>query len=79
MGQAIWDHGSVPKHMRWEIIILLPKGGSDYHRIRLMEPFWKVMEKVMAAQLASIKFHDGLHGGLPGQGMGKAMIKAKLA
>ncbi len=27
----------------------------------------------------SIKFHDGLHGGLPGQGIGTATIKAKLA
>ncbi len=33
----------------------------------------------MVAQLALIKFHDGLHGGLPGQGTGTAMIKAKLA
>jgi hypothetical protein len=52
--------------MRWEIIILLPKGGGDYRGIRLLEPFWKVVEKIMVAQLASIKFHDGLHGGLPG-------------
>jgi hypothetical protein len=33
----------------------------------------------MVAQLVSIKFHDGLHGGLPGWGMGMAMIEAKLA
>jgi hypothetical protein len=33
----------------------------------------------MVAQLASIKFHDGLHGGLPGRGMGSATIKAKFA
>jgi hypothetical protein len=79
MMQAIWEHGSIPEQMRWEIIILSPEGGGDYHGIRLLEPFWKVMEKVMVAQLASIKFHDGLHGGLPGQGTGMAMIKAKLA
>ena len=65
--------------MRWEIIVLLPKGGGNYHGIGLLEPFWKVMKKSMVAGLASIKFHDGLHGGLPGQGMGMATIKAKLA
>ncbi len=49
MMQAIWEHGAVTKQMRWEIIVLLPKGGSDYCGIGLLEPFWKVMEKVMVA------------------------------
>jgi hypothetical protein len=60
--------------MRWEIIILLPKIGGDYCRTRLLKPFWKVVEKVMVARLASIKFHDGLHGGLPVWGTGMATI-----
>jgi hypothetical protein len=77
--QAIWEHGSIPKQMRWEIIILLPKAGSDYHRIGLLEPFWKVVEKIIVAQLALIEFHDGLNGRLLGQGMGTATIKVKLA
>jgi hypothetical protein len=77
--QAIWEHGSIPEQMRWEIIVLLPKGGGDYRRMGLLEPFWKVVEKIMVAQLASIKFHDCLHGGLPGRGMGTATIEAKLA
>jgi hypothetical protein len=79
MMQAVWEHGSIPKQMKWEIIVLLPKRGGDYHGIGLMEPFWKVVEKIMLTQLLSIKFHDGLHGGLPGRGMGTATIKAKLA
>ncbi len=77
--QAVWEQGSIPLQMIWKIIILLPKGGSDYHGIGLLKPFWKVMEKIMVARLASTKFHDGLHGGLPGRGMGMATIKAKLA
>jgi hypothetical protein len=66
MMQAIWEHGSIPEQMRWEIIVLLPKGGGDYRGIGLLEPFWKVVEKMMVARLASIEFHEGLHGGLPG-------------
>ena len=77
--EAIWEQGSVPEQMRWEIIVLLPKGGGDYRGIGLLEPFWKVIEKIMVARLASIKFHDGLHGGLPGRGTGTATIEAKLA
>jgi hypothetical protein len=79
MMQAIWEHGSIPEQMRWEIIALLPKGGGDYRGIGLLEPFWKVVEKITVAQLALIKFHDGLHGGLPGRGMGTATIEARLA
>ncbi len=79
MMQAIWEHESVPKQMRWEIIVLLPKGSGDYCGNGLLELFWKVLEKVMVAQLALIKFHDGLHGRLPGQGMGTATVEAKLA
>jgi hypothetical protein len=42
--QAIWEHGSMPKQMRWEIIILFPKGNGEYHGIGLLDPFWMVME-----------------------------------
>jgi hypothetical protein len=44
--QAIWEQGSIPKQLRWKIIVLLHKGGGDYCRIGLLEPFWKVIEKV---------------------------------
>jgi hypothetical protein len=65
--------------MTWEIIVLLPKGGGNYCGIGLLEPFWKVVEKIMVRQLSSIKFHDCFHGGLPKRGTGMASIEAKLA
>jgi hypothetical protein len=65
--------------MTWEIIVLLPKGGGNYHGIGLFEPFWKVVEKILVKQLALIKFHDCLHGGLPKRGTGMTSIEAKLA
>ncbi len=49
MMQAIWEHGSVPEQMRWEIIVILPKGGGDNRGIGLLERFWKVVEKIMVA------------------------------
>ncbi len=76
--QAVWEQGSIPEQMKWEIILLLPKGGGDYSGIGLLEPFWKVIEKIMVARLLSVKFHDSLHGGLPGRGTGTATIEAKL-
>jgi hypothetical protein len=76
--QAIWEQECIPEQMRWEFIVLLPKGNGDYRGIGLLDPFWKVVEKIMVARFASIKFHDSLHGGLSKRGTGTATIKAKL-
>ena len=77
--QTIWERGSVPEQMTWEIIVLLPKGGGDYPGIGLLEPFWKVVEKIIVRRLALIEFHICLHGGLPKRGTGTVSIVAKLA
>ena len=39
--QVAPDHGAreVPKQMQWVIIVLLSKGGGDYHGIGILEPF----------------------------------------
>ncbi len=76
--QTIWERGSVPEQMTWEIIVLLPKRGGNYRGIGLLEHFWKVVEKIMVRRLALIEFHDCLHRGLSKRGTGTALIKAKL-
>ena len=40
---------TVPTQMTWMIVVLLPKGGGDYCGIGLLNPIWKVVEKVMVA------------------------------
>ncbi len=47
--QAIWEHGSMPEQMRWEINVLLPKDNGEYCGIGLLDPIWKVVEIVMVA------------------------------
>eukprot|EP00957_Ditylum_brightwellii_P061037 4633286-Ditylum_brightwellii.AAC.1 len=64
--------------MMWVIIVLIPKGGSNYRGIGLLEPFWKVIEKVMDGRLEVVKFHDCLHEFCTGRGTGTAIIEAKL-
>ena len=44
---AIWENRSVPQQMLWTIVFLLPKGGSDYPGIGLIDPFWKSIEVFM--------------------------------
>jgi len=76
MIQVIWDRGELPEKMSWMVIVLLPMGGGDFRGIGLLDPCWKVVEKLMVCQMAIIEFHPSLHGGLPKRGMGTATIEA---
>ena len=76
--QVVWESGTIPTQMTWMIIVLLPKGGGNYHGIGLLDPIWKVVEKVMLARFSVVKLHDCLHDKLPGRGMGTAIMEVKL-
>jgi hypothetical protein len=60
-------------------MFLIPRGAGEYRGIGLLEPVWKVLEKVMDLRLEAIVLHDSLHGCLALQGMGTGIIEAKLA
>jgi hypothetical protein len=77
--RAIWDHGKIPPQLLWVIIILIPKGGGDYQGIGLLEPMWKVCERVMDLLLNAFDLHNLLSGCRDKRGIGTARIKAKLA
>jgi hypothetical protein len=55
------------------------EGRGEYRGIGLLEPIWKVLEKVMDLRLEAIVLHDSLHGCLALQGTGTRIIEAKLA
>jgi hypothetical protein len=59
---SIWNTGTIPQKMCWVITVLIPKGGGEYRGIGLLEPIWKVLEKVMDLRLEAIVLHDSLHG-----------------
>ena len=77
--QAIWDHTNIPPQLLWMIVILISKGGGDHCRIGLLEPMWKVCERVMDLRLNAYDLHDSLHGCRNKRGTGTAGIEAKLA
>ena len=41
--------GRAVPQMTWTILVLLLKGGGNYPGIGLLDPIWKVVEKVMVA------------------------------
>jgi hypothetical protein len=61
------------------IVVLIPKGGRDYCGIGLLEPIWKVIERVIDRRLDSIQLHNSLHSCRHQCRMGTAIIEAKLA
>jgi hypothetical protein len=58
---------------------LIPKGGGDFRGIGLLEPIWKVLERIMDLRLGMIDLHDALHGCCAHRGTGTMVIEAKLA
>jgi len=60
--------------------VLIPKPEPGQVRgIGLLEPIWKLISAVVNRRLmTAIKFHDDLHGFLPGRGTGTACLEAKL-
>ncbi len=76
--QATWENGTVPTQRSWVVIVLLLKGGGDYHGIGLLDPIWKVVEKIMVAQMSCLELHNCLHGRLPHWGIGTAVMEVKL-
>ena len=79
MVQAVWSHEIIPRQLLWIIVVLIPKGNGDFRGIGLLEPIWKVLERIMDLRLDSIVLHDTLHGCRAHRGTGIAVIEAKLA
>jgi hypothetical protein len=76
---VIWTQGKIPQQLTWVIVVLLPKGGGDYCDIGLLEPLWKVVERIMDWQLNALPLHEAPHGCQNGRGTGTAILEAKLA
>jgi hypothetical protein len=77
--QAVWDEGKIPVQLGWVVTVLIPKGGGDYRGIGLLEPIWKIIERVIDKRLEAIALHNSLHGCRNGRGTGTAVIEAKLS
>jgi hypothetical protein len=76
--QTVWEEGCIPPQLGWVITVIVPKGGGRYCGIGLLEPVWKVIERIMDHCLNAIILHDSLHGCRNRRVMGTAIIKAKL-
>ena len=60
------------------IVVLIPKGGSNYRGIGLLEMVWKVLEGVLGGKLKGVAVHNTLHGFIEKRGCGTGIMEAKL-
>ena len=60
-------------------MVLITKGGREYHGIGLAEVVWKVVNVILNNHIAtSNDFHDVLHNLWAGHGTGTTSLEAKL-
>ena len=71
--------GVLVKEEICQVLVLIPKGGGEYHGIGLMEMVWKAVEVILNRPFtASIAYHDSFHEFQAGRGTGTATLKVKM-
>ena len=77
--QTASREGQLTEEAMWKVVVLITKGKKDYCVIRLVELMWKLVTAILNCRLiASITFHNFLHGFRSGRGTGTATLEAKL-
>ena len=77
--QLAFREGKLVEEATWQAVVLIPKRTTDYRGIGLVEVIWKLVASILNLQImASITFHDFLHGFQEGCGTGTATLEAKL-
>ena len=78
--QKMWQARDIPQELGWTVLVLIPKGTTYTQGIGILETLWKVVEALIYTRLiASIQFHDVLHGFRSGRGTGMDIMELKLA
>ena len=73
------QEGRLSEEAMCQVVVLITKGGGDYHGISLVEVVWKVVMVILNLRFTTyISFHDIIHGFRECQGTGTASLKAKL-
>ena len=77
--QTAFREGQLAEETKWKAVVLISKGGKDYHGIGLVEVMWKVVAANIYRRLtSSITYHDSQHGFWAGRGRGTATLESNM-
>ena len=77
--QTSFREGELAEEAMWQAVFLIPKVKKDYQGIGLVEVMWKVVAEILnLCFIASVAYHEFLHGFREGRGTGTATFEAKL-
>ena len=63
----------------WQAIIIIPKGGGEYHGIGIVGVACKAVEVILNIRFTtSITYHNSLHGFRAGRGTGNTTLEVKI-
>ena len=72
-------YGVLAEEATWQVVVLIPKGGGDYHVIGLVEVVWKAVAAIINRRFTALTtYHEYLHGFWAGRGMGTVTLEVKL-
>ena len=77
--QAAFQEVRMAEEATCKAVVLIFKGGGEYHDIDLVEVVWKVVTVILNCRFtASIAFHEILCSFWAGRSTGTASLKAKI-
>ena len=69
MIQMVFREVEISEETVWQAVVLIKKGGDDYHCIGLVEVMWKAVAVILNHRFTdSITYHESLHGFRAGRG-----------
>ena len=79
MVQTAFEDRVLVEEATCKAVVLILKGGGDYHGIGIVEVVWKAATAILNfCFAASITYHDPLHGFRSGCGTGTAYLEVKM-
>ena len=67
------------EEVTWQAVVLIPKGGGEYHGIGIVDVVWKAVAVILNCRFtASTTYQDSPHGFWAGCGTGTAKLEVKL-
>ena len=76
----MWETGSIPIELGWNVLVILPKGNSYNRGVGMLDVVSKVVEVVIYTRITTVfQFHNILHRFRAGRGAWTTIMELKIA